>query len=307
MLRPTATASWRASIASSSSGTSATCEACASRSRLQGAVQGGRAGAPAPAARAGRFPAPAARVAGRRRAGASGASLGLAALSAPRAGGRRGASLLIADHAARCATQSMVLQQAQRTYQAEMPMDIVGSDCRLDRVVVPRPRRLPRAAPAFADSSNCKGGRLVNVGERPGAYLVLQDTTATGSPAGLRPARRIDRGARSARRQRPRDLLRRGPRHLDRRLPRPRPRLRRDLGPRRGCAHPHGHRVFPGQLELRRASSLAAASGPNPRVSVGRDRPRGSQVSGKKRGGSVRMRRLRRRDGRTKSPVHRTG
>jgi anti-sigma factor RsiW len=73
--------------------------------------------------------------------------------------------------------QSQVLGQAQRTYQAEMPMDVVGSDCgsiaswfrgRLD---------FPVHAPAFANHSNCKGGRLVNVGERLGAYLVLQDSS----------------------------------------------------------------------------------------------------------------------------------
>jgi anti-sigma factor RsiW len=70
--------------------------------------------------------------------------------------------------------QSMVLSQAQRSYQAEMPMDIVGSDCgsisswfrgRLD---------FPVHAPAFAGQASCKGGRLVNVGERMGAYLVYQ-------------------------------------------------------------------------------------------------------------------------------------
>jgi len=74
-------------------------------------------------------------------------------------------------------TQSQVLGQAQRSYQAEMPMDVVGSDCgsiaswfrgRLD---------FPVHAPAFAGHANCKGGRLVNVGERMGAYLVLQDTS----------------------------------------------------------------------------------------------------------------------------------
>jgi anti-sigma factor RsiW len=74
-------------------------------------------------------------------------------------------------------TQSQVLGQAQRSYQAEMPMDVVGSDCgsiaswfrgRLD---------FPVHAPAFAGHSNCKGGRLVNVGERLGAYLVLQDAS----------------------------------------------------------------------------------------------------------------------------------
>jgi anti-sigma factor RsiW len=70
-------------------------------------------------------------------------------------------------------SQSMVLQQAQRTYQAELPMDITGSDCssivswfrgRVDFPVPP---------PRLADGS-CQGGRLVNVRERPAAYIVAR-------------------------------------------------------------------------------------------------------------------------------------
>jgi anti-sigma factor RsiW len=72
--------------------------------------------------------------------------------------------------------QSVVLQQAQRSYQAEMPMDVVGPDCgsivswfrgRVD---------FPVHAPALAGHATCRGGRLVNVGERPAAYLLYQDT-----------------------------------------------------------------------------------------------------------------------------------
>jgi anti-sigma factor RsiW len=69
-------------------------------------------------------------------------------------------------------SQSMVLQQAQRTYQAELPMDITGSDCRSiaswfrGRVDFPVP-------PPVADG-NCQGGRLVNVRERPAAYIVMR-------------------------------------------------------------------------------------------------------------------------------------
>jgi anti-sigma factor (TIGR02949 family) len=72
-------------------------------------------------------------------------------------------------------TQSQVLGQAQRTYQAEMPMDVVGSDCGSIASWFRGRVDFPVHAPAFANHSNCKGGRLVNVGEHLGAYLVLQD------------------------------------------------------------------------------------------------------------------------------------
>jgi anti-sigma factor RsiW len=72
-------------------------------------------------------------------------------------------------------TQSQVLGQAQRTYQAEMPMDIVGSDCGSIASWFRGRVDFPVHAPAFAGQANCRGGRLVNVGERLGAYLVYQD------------------------------------------------------------------------------------------------------------------------------------
>jgi anti-sigma factor (TIGR02949 family) len=74
-------------------------------------------------------------------------------------------------------TQSQVLGQAQRSYQAEMPMDVVGSDCGSIASWFRGRVDFPVHAPAFAGHSNCKGGRLVNVGERMGAYLVLQDAS----------------------------------------------------------------------------------------------------------------------------------
>jgi anti-sigma factor RsiW len=86
------------------------------------------------------------------------------------------AAVLLLGITFKARTQSQVLGQAQRTYQTEMPMDIVGSDCgsisswfrgRLD---------FPVHAPAFAGQASCKGGRLVNVGERMGAYLVYQSS-----------------------------------------------------------------------------------------------------------------------------------
>ena len=70
---------------------------------------------------------------------------------------------------------SFVLDQARRTYQAEVPLDVVGPDCssvtswfrgRVDFPV--HPPRLP-------GKITCQGGRLVNVEDRPAAYLVYQD------------------------------------------------------------------------------------------------------------------------------------
>lgn len=72
-------------------------------------------------------------------------------------------------------TASPVLEQARQTYQAELPLDIAGSDCgsvsswfrgRVDFPV--HPPRMPA-------QMTCQGGRLVNVETRPAAYLVYQD------------------------------------------------------------------------------------------------------------------------------------
>jgi anti-sigma factor RsiW len=70
-----------------------------------------------------------------------------------------------------------VLGQAQRTYQAEMPMDVVGSDCGSIASWFRGRVDFPVHAPAYAGHASCKGGRLVNVGERLGAYLVYMDTS----------------------------------------------------------------------------------------------------------------------------------
>jgi anti-sigma factor RsiW len=70
---------------------------------------------------------------------------------------------------------STVMDQARRTYQAELPLDISGSDCgsvsswfrgRVDFPVHP---------PRLASQITCQGGRLVNVEAHPAAYLVYQD------------------------------------------------------------------------------------------------------------------------------------
>jgi anti-sigma factor RsiW len=70
-------------------------------------------------------------------------------------------------------SQSMVMQQAQRSYQAELPMDITGTDCRSIASWFRGRVDFPVPPPALADGS-CQGGRLVNVRERPAAYIVTR-------------------------------------------------------------------------------------------------------------------------------------
>jgi anti-sigma factor RsiW len=70
---------------------------------------------------------------------------------------------------------SLVLQQSQRSYHAEMPMDVVGSDCGLISSWFRGRVDFPVRAPSLGGQATCKGGRLVNVGERPAAYIVYQD------------------------------------------------------------------------------------------------------------------------------------
>ncbi|MEA2696505.1 MAG: hypothetical protein QOI66_776 [Myxococcales bacterium] len=71
-------------------------------------------------------------------------------------------------------SQSMVLQQSQRSYHTEMPMDIVGSDCGSIASWFRGRVDFPLHAPSLGGQATCQGGRLVNVGERPAAYLVYQ-------------------------------------------------------------------------------------------------------------------------------------
>jgi anti-sigma factor RsiW len=70
-------------------------------------------------------------------------------------------------------SQSMVLQQAQRSYQSELPMDIVGSDCRSIASWFRGRVDFPVPPPSLGEGS-CQGGRLVNVRERPAAYIVTR-------------------------------------------------------------------------------------------------------------------------------------
>jgi len=70
-------------------------------------------------------------------------------------------------------SQPAVLEQAERSYHTELPMDIVGSDCGSISSWFRGRVDFPVRAPALGGAT-CKGGRLVNVGERPAAYIVYQ-------------------------------------------------------------------------------------------------------------------------------------
>lgn len=69
---------------------------------------------------------------------------------------------------------SMVRQQAERTYHSELPMDITGSDCGSIASWFRGRLEFPVHAPTLGGGATCQGGRLVNVGERPAAYLVYR-------------------------------------------------------------------------------------------------------------------------------------
>jgi anti-sigma factor (TIGR02949 family) len=71
---------------------------------------------------------------------------------------------------------SMVLDQAERSYQLlpNMPMDVTGPDCGSIASWFRGKLEFPVHAPALGSGATCQGGRLVNVGERPAAYLVYR-------------------------------------------------------------------------------------------------------------------------------------
>jgi len=74
-------------------------------------------------------------------------------------------------------SHSMVREQAERMYSrqpTEMPMDITGSDCGSIASWFRGRLEFPVHAPALGSGATCQGGRLVNVGERPAAYLVYR-------------------------------------------------------------------------------------------------------------------------------------
>ncbi len=148
----------------------ASCAACASRSRLQArfkaAVRAHLPRPPVPQALRVRLGAVlgAREIAPRRWVWATHPRLVPAAVAAV---------LLIAITGTVRHSQSMVLQQAQRSYQAELPMDITGSDCRSIASWFRGRVDFPVPPPTPADGS-CQGGRLVNVRERPAAYIVTR-------------------------------------------------------------------------------------------------------------------------------------
>ncbi|HVT08746.1 MAG TPA: zf-HC2 domain-containing protein [Polyangia bacterium] len=74
-------------------------------------------------------------------------------------------------------TGSRVLEQAQRSYHAEMPMDITGSDCGSIASWFRGRVDFPVHVPVLGGGATCAGGRLVNVGERPAAYLLYRVQT----------------------------------------------------------------------------------------------------------------------------------
>ena len=73
-------------------------------------------------------------------------------------------------------SNSMVLQQAASTFTStiNLPMDITGSDCGSIASWFRGRLEFPVHAPALGGGATCQGGRLVNVGERPAAYLVYR-------------------------------------------------------------------------------------------------------------------------------------
>ena len=71
--------------------------------------------------------------------------------------------------------RSIVMEQARRTYQAELPLDVTGPDCALVTSWFRGRVDFPVHAPRLPAQITCKGGRLVNVEDRPAAYLVYQD------------------------------------------------------------------------------------------------------------------------------------
>jgi anti-sigma factor (TIGR02949 family) len=70
-------------------------------------------------------------------------------------------------------SNSMVRELAEGTYHnMQMPMDVTGSDCSSIASWFQGRLQFPVHAPALGGGATCQGGRLVNVGERPAAYLV---------------------------------------------------------------------------------------------------------------------------------------
>ncbi len=77
----------------------------------------------------------------------------------------------------------VVMEQARRTLQAGVPLDVVDSSCLAVANWFRGKLDFPVKPPAQTKGASCQGGRLVNVGGRFGAYLVL--TGAGGQRLGL--------------------------------------------------------------------------------------------------------------------------
>jgi anti-sigma factor RsiW len=84
------------------------------------------------------------------------------------------AVLLVAITITADKTQSTVLAQAQRSYRSEMPMDVISPDCGSIASWFRGRVDFPVHAPVLGKQGTCQGGRLVNVGERPAAYIVYR-------------------------------------------------------------------------------------------------------------------------------------
>ena len=71
--------------------------------------------------------------------------------------------------------KSIVMDQARRTYQAELPLDVTGPDCSAVSSWFRGRVDFPVHPPKLPAQITCRGGRLVSVGDRNAAYLVYQD------------------------------------------------------------------------------------------------------------------------------------
>jgi anti-sigma factor RsiW len=69
-------------------------------------------------------------------------------------------------------SQSMVFEQAERSYHRELPMDV--TDCASIASWFRGRVDFPVHAPTLGGGAKCQGGRLVDVGQRPAAYIVYR-------------------------------------------------------------------------------------------------------------------------------------
>ena len=141
-------------------------------------------------------------------------------------------------------SHSMVLEQAERSYHTEMPMDITGSDCGSIASWFRGRLEFPVHAPALGSGATCQGGRLVNVGERPAAYLVYRVSDGHRVTFLVFDPRDQSIESRDRRVVNGREIISARSGHLDRRVPRPWPRLCRHRRLRRGHADALADDVF---------------------------------------------------------------